>query len=117
VFSQDYKDLKGLVQKMGETKIELIPGETPIKKRPYKLTHKCKLIIQKEIDGMLGTCIIYPIDKSEWESPMVVQPKKHKPKKIRIYIDFRGLKKMTLKDPFPTPFVNEIINKVTGHEC
>jgi hypothetical protein len=32
VFSQDYKYLKGLVAEMGEMKIELIPGEKPIKK-------------------------------------------------------------------------------------
>jgi hypothetical protein len=102
---------------MGEMKIDLILGEKPIKKWPYKLAHKYKSIIQKEINGMLAVGIIYPIDKSEWESPMVVQPKKHDPKKIRICIDFRGLNKMTLTDPFPTPFADEIINEVMGHEC
>jgi hypothetical protein len=48
---------------MGEMKIELIPGEKPIKKQPYKLDHKYKTIIQKEIKGMLLSRIIYPIDK------------------------------------------------------
>jgi hypothetical protein len=102
---------------MGEMKIELIPGEKPIKKRPYKLAHKYKPIVQKEIEGMLSDSIIYPIDKVEWESPMVVQPKKHDPKKLRICIDFRGLNKLTLMDPFPTLFTDEIINEVAGHEC
>jgi hypothetical protein len=32
VFARDYKDLKGLVQEMGEMKIDLIPGAKPIKK-------------------------------------------------------------------------------------
>jgi hypothetical protein len=32
VFAHDYKDLKGLVEEMGEMNIELIPGEKPIKK-------------------------------------------------------------------------------------
>jgi hypothetical protein len=63
------------------------------------------------------TCIIYPINKVEWASPMVVQLKKHDLKKLRICIDFRGLNKLTLKDLFPTPFVDEIINEVVGHEC
>jgi hypothetical protein len=45
VFSRDYKDLKGLVQDMGEMKINLIPGANPIKKRPYKLAHKYKPIV------------------------------------------------------------------------
>jgi hypothetical protein len=48
---------------------------------------------------------------------MVVEPKKYDPKKIRICINFKGINKMTLTDPFPTPFIDEIINEVTGHEC
>jgi hypothetical protein len=48
---------------------------------------------------------------------MVVQPKKHDPKKLRICVDFWGLNKQTVTDPFPTPFADEIINEVIGHEC
>ena len=77
VFSQDYKDLKGLVQEMGEMKINIKPKAKPINKRPYKLAHKYKEKVNKEIDSMLVDGIIYPIDQSEWEIPMVVQPKKH----------------------------------------
>ena len=44
-----------------------------MKKIPYKLAHKYKELVKKEIDNMLATGIIYPIDQSEWESPMVVQ--------------------------------------------
>ena len=65
---------------------------------------------------MLQEGIIYPIDKAEWESPMVVQPKKHDPKKKIFCVDFQGLNKQTMRDPFPTPFDDEIINKVVGHE-
>ena len=32
---------------------------------------------------MLAIGIIYPIDQSEWESPMVIQPKKHDPTKLK----------------------------------
>lgn len=66
---------------------------------------------------MLAAGIIYPIDKAEWENPMVVQPKKHDPKKLRICVDFRGFNKLTVTDPFPTPFIDEIINEVAGHKC
>jgi hypothetical protein len=47
---------------------------------------------------------------------MVVQPKKHDHKKLRICVDFRGLNKLNLMDLFPTPFTDEIINEVAGHE-
>jgi len=48
---------------------------------------------------------------------MVVQPKKHKPKKLRIYVDFRGLNKSMVINPFSTSFTDEIINEVAEHEC
>ena len=65
---------------------------------------------------MLKDGIIYPVDQSEWVSPMVVQPKKHDPKKLRICVDFRWLNRVTITYRFPTPFADEIINGVVGHE-
>jgi hypothetical protein len=72
---------------MGEMKINLIQGDKPIKKHPYKLVHKYKPIVHKEIEAMLSG-IIYLIDKFEWASPMVIQPKKHDPNKLIICVDF-----------------------------
>jgi hypothetical protein len=66
---------------------------------------------------MLSAGIIYPINKKEWESPMVVQLKKHDPKKFKICVHFRGINKLTLMDSFLTPLANKIINEVAGHEC
>jgi hypothetical protein len=46
---------------------------------------------------------------------MVMQPKKHDPKKLRICVNLRGLNKQTVIDLFQMPFADEIINEVTGH--
>ena len=54
VFARDYKDLKGLVQEMGEMKIDIKPDARPVKRIPYKLAHKYKEIVKKEIDNMLA---------------------------------------------------------------
>ena len=117
VFARDYKDLKGLVEEMREMKIDLLPEAIPVKKRPYKLAHKYKEIVKTKIDNMLTTRIIYLIDQSEWASPMVVQPKKHDPKKLRVCVDYRWLNKATKTDPFSTPYADETINEVAGHDC
>ena len=47
---------------MGEMKIDIKPNAQPVKKRTYKLAHKYKEIVKKEIDNMLVAGIIYPID-------------------------------------------------------
>ena len=82
VFAWDYKDLKGLVAEMGEMKIDIKPDARLVNKRPYKLAHKYKEIVKKEIDNMLTVGIIYPMDQSEWASPMVIQPKNHDSTKL-----------------------------------
>ena len=88
---------------MGEMKIGIKPDVWPIKKRPYKLAHKYKEVVKKEIDNMLAVGIIYPIDQSEWETPMIFQPKKHDLTKLWICVDFRELNKVTLTDLFQHP--------------
>ena len=66
---------------------------------------------------MLAAGIIDPVDQSEWASPMVVQPNKHDPTKLIICVDLRWLNKVMLTDLFLTPFADEILNEVAGHEC
>ena len=102
---------------MGEMKIYLLPEAIPIKKRPYKLVHKYNEIVKTEIDNILTIGIIYLVDQSEWASPMVLQHKNHDTKKLRVCVNYRWLNKATKTDPFPTPFANELLNEVAGHEC
>ena len=63
-------------------KIDIKPDSQPVKKRPYKLAHKYKEIVRKDIVNMLTARIIYPVDQLQWASLMVVQPKKHDPTKL-----------------------------------
>ena len=54
-----FLEIKCLVHEMGEMKIDTKPDVQPVKKRPYKLAHKYKEIVKKEIDNRLETGIIY----------------------------------------------------------
>ena len=45
---------------------------------------------------------------------MVVQDKKIG--EIKIYVDLRKLNDSCLHDPFPTPFIDEVLNNVGGKE-
>jgi hypothetical protein len=48
-------------------------------------------------------------------SPIVVVPKKNG--KLRICIDFRKLNVGTKKDPYPLPFIDEMLNTITKYEA
>jgi hypothetical protein len=83
-------------------------------KRPYRLNPKYKEKVKIELERMLEAGIIEPIEESEWIIPMVVQDKKIG--EIRICIDLRKLKYACLHDPFPTPFIDEVLDNVGGQE-
>jgi hypothetical protein len=87
-----------MVQEMGEIKLNLVPRGNPIKKWICKLTHKYNPIVQYETKEILVVGILYSINKSEWESSMVMQPKNHDPKKLRICVNFIGLDKLTIAE-------------------
>ncbi|KAH9311780.1 hypothetical protein KI387_026815, partial [Taxus chinensis] len=69
--------------------------------------------VKEEIDNMLKSGIIKPLDELEWVSPMVISIKKDG--KIRICVDYMELNVTCVTDPFPTPFTEEILG-VAGCE-
>ena len=64
---------------------------------------------------MLNAGIIEPIDKSKWISPIVIHDKKTTGE-VRICVDLRKINDACLHDPFPTPFMDEVLESVGGHE-
>jgi hypothetical protein len=71
--------------------------------------------VKAEIDRMLEAGIIEPVEESEWISPMVVH--KNKQGGIRICVDLRKLNDACLHDPFPTPFMDEVLENIGGHKA
>jgi hypothetical protein len=47
-------------------------------------------------------------------SPIVIVPKKNG--NLKICIDFKKLNVATKKDPFPLPFIDEVMNTIMGYE-
>jgi hypothetical protein len=95
-------------------KIPLRAKARPIRQRPYRLNSIYKKKVKVEIDRMLKARIIEPVEESEWISLMVVQDKKQG--WIWICVNLRKLNDACLHDPFPTPFTDEVLENVGGHE-
>lgn len=71
--------------------------------------------VRLKIKKMLDAGIIELVEESEWISPMVVHDKKTR--EVRICVDLRKLNDACLIDPFPTPFTDEVLDSVGGHEA
>jgi hypothetical protein len=71
-----------------------------------------KDIVKEELEKLLQANFIYPISDSKWVSPLVIVPKKNG--KWRIYVDFRELNKATYRDYFPLPFIDQVLDTLSG---
>ena len=74
-----------------------------------------KDIVKEELQKILTFGFIYPISDSKWVSPLVLFQKRVIGKWC-ISVDFRELNKATLKDYFPLPFINQVLDTLSGKQ-
>ncbi|MCO5572368.1 hypothetical protein L7F22_026121 [Adiantum nelumboides] len=96
LFAKDYTDVQGV--DAIQHKIELKPEINP----------------KAQVGKLLEIGFIYPVENSQWVSPIVVTLKKNG--KWRVCVDYRPLNEATKRDHFPLPFQEEILNEVAGKE-
>ncbi|CAF1137861.1 unnamed protein product, partial [Brachionus calyciflorus] len=83
--------------------------DTPIRLRPYSVSHHEREIIKKEVDKMLDAGIIQP-STSPWASPVCLTNKPDGSK--RFCIDYRHINNIPVQDPFPIPRIEDIIDNL-----
>ena len=69
--------------------------------------------VKEDLEKLLKAGFTEPIDQATWLSSIVVVPKKNG--KLRICVDFRRLNAATKKDPYPLPFMDEVLDIVIGY--
>jgi hypothetical protein len=115
LFPTTFSYMNGIAGDLGEINIPLKPGAKLIRQRPYRLNPRYKEKVKVELDRMLDTKLIEPVEESKWIIPMVLQ--EMNTQGIRIYVDIRNLNDACLHDPFPTPFTDEVLENVVGQEA
>jgi hypothetical protein len=115
VFAWTYKDLKTIPPELAQHKIELNTIIPLAHQTRYRLNPNYAIVIKQDINKLLAIKFIQSIEKATWLSPIVVVPKNNG--KLKICIDFRKLNATTKKDPYPLPFVDEIMNTIIGYEA
>ncbi|MCO5548479.1 hypothetical protein L7F22_001938 [Adiantum nelumboides] len=94
--------------------INLKDGAKPVVQQLQRLGVIQQDALLSEVRKLLNAGFIYPIENSEWVSPVVVTPKKNG--KWRVRVDYKPLNAATKWDHFPLPFQDEILNKVARYE-
>ena len=104
LFITSYKEIRGF--KGEDLHIELREGVKPMRQRLRRMSQEQMSALKEEVNKLL----IYPVETAEWVSPVVVAPKKDG--KWRICVDFKPLNAATKKDPYPLPFIDQILDSV-----
>jgi hypothetical protein len=125
------KDLKGISPSLCTHRIPMEQDHKPVREHQRRLNNAMREVVKKEVLKLLKAGVIYPVSDSEWVSPVQVGLKKggmtiiHNDKNElvpqqtvtgwRMSIDYRKLNKATLKDHFPLPFIDEMLERLANH--
>jgi len=112
VFAWSYEDLKFYDTSVIQHTIPLKENQKPFKKKLRGVNPVLLALIEKEIKRMYEVGIIVPIRFSEWMSNLV--PTRKKTGEIRLCVDLRNVNKVSLKDHYPLPKMDHILQRVVG---
>jgi len=105
-------DLPGLPPKRQvEFVIDLIPGATPVARSSYHLAPSEMEELKKQLQERLDRGFIRP-NSSPWGAPVLFVKKKDG--SMRMCIDYRELNKITVKNRYPLPRIDDLFDQLQG---
>ncbi|KAK1678400.1 hypothetical protein QYE76_039248, partial [Lolium multiflorum] len=128
-------DLKGISPSICQHAINMEDDAKPVVEHQRRLIPKMKDVVRNEVLKLLEAGIIYPIADSRWVSPVHCVPKKGGitvvpndndeliPQRVvvgyRMCIDYRKVNKVTKKDHYPLPFIDQMLERLSKntHFC
>ncbi|CAH9096140.1 unnamed protein product, partial [Cuscuta europaea] len=94
-----------------EFSIELMPGTTPISKAPYRMAPKEMQELKEQLEELLEKGYIKP-SVSPWGAPVLFVKKKDG--SLRLCIDYRELNRVTVKNKYPLPRIDDLFDQLKG---
>jgi len=94
-----------------EFAIELLPGTTPISKAPYRMAPTELAELKKQLQELLDKGLIRP-SVSPWGAPILFVRKKDG--SLRLYIDYRELNRVMVKNKYPLPRIDDLFEQLVG---
>ncbi|GJR63907.1 putative reverse transcriptase domain-containing protein [Tanacetum coccineum] len=98
-------------QRQVEFHIDLIPGATPVVKSLYRLAPSKMQELSKKLQELQDKGFIRP-SHSHWGAPILFVKKNES--SLRMCIDYRELNKLTVKNRYPLPMIDDLFDQLQG---
>ncbi|GKE44458.1 putative reverse transcriptase domain-containing protein, partial [Tanacetum coccineum] len=106
------EDLPGLPPtRQVEFQIDLVPSAAPIARAPYRLAPSEMKELSEQLKELSEKCFIRP-SSSPWGAPVLFVKKKDG--SFRMCINYRELNKLTVKNRYPLPRIDDLFDQLQG---
>ncbi|GJS15245.1 putative reverse transcriptase domain-containing protein [Tanacetum coccineum] len=106
------EDLPGLPPtRQVEFQIDLVPGAAPVARAPYRLAPSEMKELSEQLKELSEKGFIRP-SSSPWGAPVLFVKKKDG--SFRMCIDYRELNKLTVKNRYPLPRIDDLFDQLQG---
>ncbi|GJQ96246.1 putative reverse transcriptase domain-containing protein [Tanacetum coccineum] len=106
------EDLPGLPPaRQVEFQIDLVPGAAPVARSPYRLAPAEMQELSTQLQELSDRGFIRP-SSSPWGAPVLFVKKKDG--SFRMCIDYRELNKLTVKNRYPLPRIDDLFDQLQG---
>ena len=113
VFTWTHSDMAGINPIHFSHKLNVIPTAWPVRQKVRCFHQDCHQVIKAKVNNLLKEKFIKEIKYPEWLANVVVVQNKRR--KWRVCVDYTNLNKACLKDSFPLPRINQIVDASAGH--
>ncbi|GJR43867.1 putative reverse transcriptase domain-containing protein [Tanacetum coccineum] len=106
------EDLSGLPPtRQVEIQIDLVPSVAPVARAPYRLAPSEMKELSEQLQELSDKGFIRP-SSSPWGAPVLFVKKKDG--SFRMCIDYRELNKLTVKNRYPLPRIDDLFDQLQG---
>src|ERR1044072_9903000 len=106
------KDMPGLPSVRDvDFSIDIVPGTGPISITPYRMAPAELAELKDQLEDLSSKGFIRP-SVSPWGAPVLLVKKKDG--KSRLCVDYRQLNKVTVKNRYPLPRIDDLMDQLRG---
>jgi hypothetical protein len=109
-FEDVFREILGFPPKIDiDFSINLMPEEAPISKTSYRMSIPELKELQMKLEELMKKGYVFP-SVSSWGAPVLFVKKKDG--MLRLCIDFRKLNKVTVKNKYPLPMIDDLFDQL-----